>query len=181
MANETLARRYASAVYSLATESNAVERVGNELSAIARAIGSDATLAGFFVSPVIERSEKQNAMARAFTGKVGDIALHTVLLLVRKRRESLLDQLVVEYRKLELAGRGAEPLLVTTAHALSDAELRSLIERLERVYGKTFEASIKHDPSLIGGLRIAMGDRVIDGSISGRLEELTRALFGGGN
>ncbi len=177
MVNETLARRYAGAVYSLASESNAVERVGNELSAIARAIDSEPSLREFFVSPVIERSEKLNALAAAFGGKVGDIALHTVLLLVRKRRETLLDRLVVEYRALELAGRGAEPLVVTTARALSDEELRSLVAHLERVYGKTFEASVKHDPSLIGGIRISMGDRVIDGSVSGRLEELTRTLF----
>jgi F-type H+-transporting ATPase subunit delta len=177
VANETLARRYASAVYSLASESNSTERVGNELSVIARAIDGDPAIHGFFVSPVIERSDKQRALTQAFSGKVGDIVLHTLLLLVRKRRESLLDQLIAEYRKIELAGRGAEPLIVTTAHPLPDAEVRTLVERLERVYGKTFETSVKHDPKLIGGIRIAMGDRVIDGSISGRLEELTRTLF----
>jgi F-type H+-transporting ATPase subunit delta len=177
VANETLARRYASAVFSLASESNAADRVGNELSAMARAIDGDPTIHGFFVSPVVQRSDKEKALLAAFSGKVGDIALHTLLLLVRKRRETLLDALVAEYRKLELAARGAEPLLVTTAHELSPAELRSLVDRLQRVYGKTFETSVKHDPNLIGGIRIAMGDRVIDGSVSGRLEELTRSLF----
>jgi F-type H+-transporting ATPase subunit delta len=85
--------------------------------------------------------------------------------------------LVAEYRKLELEARGVEPLTLTTARELSEAEVRSTVEQLERVYGKKFEAVVRHDPNLIGGVRVAMGDRVIDGSVAGRLEELTRTLF----
>ncbi|HUA09364.1 MAG TPA: ATP synthase F1 subunit delta [Candidatus Acidoferrales bacterium] len=178
MQNETLARRYAQAVFSLASDANEVERVGGELAAIASGVRNEEAVRAFYVSPVIDRASKERALMAAFGGKTGEIALHTLLLLVRKRRESLLDALVAEYRKLELAARGAEPIVVSTARELPQPELRSLIERLERIYGKRFEASVKLDPALIGGVRIAMGDRVIDGSIAGRLEELTRTLFG---
>ena len=177
MANETLARRYATAVFSLATDAHAVEATGRELSQITSAIGSDAAIKEFFLSPVVARTDKEAALTKAFGGKVGDIALHTVLLLVRKRRESLLDELLTEYRKLELSARGVEPLVLTTAQDLSEADVRKTVERLEQIYGRKFEASVRCDPSLIGGVRVAMGDRVIDGSVSGRLEELTRTLF----
>ena len=177
MANETLARRYATAVFSLAKEANAIEATGRELSMIANTIDSDPATADFFVSPVVARNDKERALTAAFQGKVGTIALHTLLLLVRKRREALLDELVAEYRKLELEARGVEPLTLTTARELSEAEVRSTVEQLERVYGKKFEAVVRHDPNLIGGVRVAMGDRVIDGSVAGRLEELTRKLF----
>jgi F-type H+-transporting ATPase subunit delta len=178
VANETLARRYATAVFSLANEANAVEPTGRELAMIARTIDGDPATADFFVSPVVARADKEHAFAAAFEGKVGPIALHTLLLLIRKRREALLDELVVEYRKLELSARSVEPLTLTTARELSESDVRSTVEQLERLYGKKFEADVRHDPSLIGGVRIAMGDRVIDGSVAGRLEELTRTLFG---
>lgn len=181
MANETLARRYATAVFSLANDANAVELTGRELEMIERTIDADPATADFFVSPVVARGDKEHAFTAAFKGKVGTIALHTLLLLVRKRREALLDALVVEYRKLEQAARGVEALTLTSARELSESEVRATVEQLERLYSKKFEADVRYDPSLIGGVRIAMGDRVIDGSVAGRLEELTRTLFGSGN
>ncbi|MDQ2918352.1 MAG: F0F1 ATP synthase subunit delta, partial [Verrucomicrobiota bacterium] len=73
--------------------------------------------------------------------------------------------------------RGAEAVTVTTGQALSPQELRKMIARLEAVYKKKFDVTQKIDPTIIGGVRIMMGDRRIDGSISGRLEDLSRTLF----
>jgi F-type H+-transporting ATPase subunit delta len=175
--NEKLSQRYAQAVFSLAGDNNAIETVGNDLSSIARAIGEDETAHAFFVAPVIERKTKEQVLMSVFDGKVNDIALHALLLLVRKRREGYLDEIVSEYRKLELARRGAEPLVFTTARELPETELRAMVARLEQLYRKTFEVTVRVDPSLIGGVRITMDDRRIDGTVAGRLEELTRALF----
>jgi F-type H+-transporting ATPase subunit delta len=175
--NETLARRYATAVFELASEAQEIDNVGAQLTSILRTMESDPAIRDFFVSPVVSRDEKERALLATFKGRVGDIALHTLLLLVRKRRETLLGDLVEEYRKIDREARGTELLVVTTARELSADELHSMVARLERTYNKKFEASVKLDPSLIGGVRIAMGDRMIDGSVSGRLEELTRSLF----
>jgi F-type H+-transporting ATPase subunit delta len=177
MANEKLARRYASAVYALAVDAQAVERIGNDLAAMDRAIGEDDLTRSFYVAPVIDRKVKERVLLTAFEGKVHEVALHTLLLLVRKRRESLLDELVQEYRKLEMQARGTEPLTVTSARELPPAELQSLVDRLQRAYQKKFDVTLRIDPSLIGGVRIMMGDRRIDGSVAGRLEELARTLF----
>lgn len=177
MANETLARRYAQAVFSLACDNDNVQRVGADLDAISKAIGQDAVTREFFVSPIVDRQDKERAFTASFSGKVETIALHTLLLLVRKRREALLDALLAEYRKLESQARGAEPLSITTARELPEGELRSMVDRLQGLYGKKFDVTVRHDASLIGGVRIMMGDRRIDGSVAGRLEELTRTLF----
>lgn len=177
MANETLARRYATAVFSLATDAGVAGRVGDDLATIQHSIDSDATAKTFFVAPIFDRKDKERVLLATFEGKVHDVALHTLLLLVRKRRETLLPALVEEYRKLEQQARGAEPLTVTSARELPESELRSLVDRLERVYGKKFDAEVRVDPSLIGGVRITMGDRRIDGTVAGRLEELSRTLF----
>jgi F-type H+-transporting ATPase subunit delta len=177
MANETLARRYAAAIFQIASERDAVDAVGNELRAVSSAIAEDAQTRGFFVSPVIDRKEKERVLSGAFEGKIGDIALHTLLLLVRKRREALLREIVDQYAALQMRARGAEPLDVTSAKELTQDQLRAVVDRLQHAYGKTFDVRQKVDPALIGGLRVTMGDRRIDGSVEGRLEELTRTLF----
>lgn len=177
MANETVARRYAVAVFQLADEQRAVDAVGRDLHVLTDAVYEDQTTKGFFLSPVIDRKEKEQVLAAAFAGKAHDVAMHTVLLLVRKRRESLLSEIVRQYDALQLQARGEEPLTVTSAKQLSVDELRSLVGRLEKLYGKKFSVTQTVQPNLIGGVRIMMGDRRIDGSVEGRLEELTRTLF----
>lgn len=177
MANETVARRYALAVFQLAAEQQAVDAVGADLHTLRDAIYADQTSKGFLLSPVIDRKEKERVFSAAFAGKTHDVALHTLLLLVRKRREALLAEIVQQYDALQLQARGEEPLTVTSAKELSTGELRSLVERLEKLYGKKFSVTQTVQPNLIGGVRIMMGDRRIDGSVEGRLEELTRTLF----
>ena len=177
MANETVARRYALAVFGLASDANAVQPVGKDLRMLSDAIQDDDATKTFFLAPIIDRKEKERVLSAAFSGKVHEIALHTLLLLVRKRREALLFEIVRQYAALEQQARGAEPLLITSAHQLTSEELRTLVLRLEKIYGKTFDVEQKIDPSLIGGVRIMMGDRRVDGSVEGRLEELSRTLF----
>ncbi len=174
MVNQTLARRYATAVSSLAAEQQAADRVGSDLSTIAEAIAGSTEAREFFMSPVISKPDKERILAEAFEGKLHPIALHTLLLLVRKRREQLLPALVAEYLALQRAARGAQTLTLTSARALDRAESAALLARLERIYGKKFEATEVVDPSLIGGVRITMGDRRIDATISGRLDALAR-------
>jgi|HubBroStandDraft_4_1064222.scaffolds.fasta_scaffold00002_155 F-type H+-transporting ATPase subunit delta len=177
MVNETLARRYAVAIFSLATEQNAVDRIGTDLQAIASSIEGDALAHQFFVAPVVARETKERVLTAAFGSRVHEVALHAVLLTVRKRRETLLPTIVSEYRKLELESRGAEVLTLTSARELDGREVRSIAERLEKLYDKKFEVKQVLDPGLIGGVRILMGDRRIDGTVSGHLEALARTLF----
>jgi F-type H+-transporting ATPase subunit delta len=177
MANETVARRYAVAIFQLANEQHAVESVGRDLHVLSDAVYEDETTKRFFLSPVIQRDEKERVLTAAFEGKAHDVALHTLLLLVRKRRESLLREIVRQYDVLEMQARGAEPLTITSAKQLSPEDLNALVSRLQKLYGKTFDVTQNVDPNLIGGVRIMMGDRRIDGSVEGRLEELSRTLF----
>jgi F-type H+-transporting ATPase subunit delta len=175
--NQTLARRYANAIASLARERNVVDRVSGDLQAISAALGGPGLVHDFFVSPVISRPDKERLLLEVFDGKIHEVALHALLLLVRKRRENLLGAIVVEYLALERAARGAETLTITSARMLDRAEYDGLVERLERLYGKKFEVKQVVDPAVIGGLRLMMGDRRVDATISGRLDALARKLF----
>jgi F-type H+-transporting ATPase subunit delta len=147
------------------------------LERIASAIGEHGLTHDFFVAPVIDRDEKERVLRSVFEGKVHEIALHTLLLLVRKRREALLGAIVAQYHELEQAARGVEKLTLTSARELAQAEGDALIERLESLYGKKFEVVRVVDPRVIGGVRILVGDRRIDATIAGRLDALARDLF----
>jgi F-type H+-transporting ATPase subunit delta len=176
MVNETLARRYAIAVMMLAREQCAVERVGADLATISSAIGDEGLVHEFFVAPVVERRAKEQVLRETFEDRVHPIALHTLLLLVRKRRESLLAAIVAEYLALQRTARGVEKLALQSAHPLDQEERSRLVARLEQLHGKKFEVTEVVDPQLIGGLRIMMGDRRIDATVAGRLNALAREL-----
>jgi F-type H+-transporting ATPase subunit delta len=177
VANEKLARRYASAIFSLAVEARATDRVGDDLARIRDVLQNDDAVHTFFVSPIVDRGQKERALTEAFSKRVDDLALHALLLMVRKRRESLFAETLDEYRKLQLAARGEEPIVVTSAKPLSDDELAATVARLETIYGKKFQVKQVVDPRAIGGVRILMGDRRVDGTVAGRLDTLARSLF----
>ncbi len=176
MVNRTLARRYAVAVDALARERGIAQRIGEDLTIIAQSIGEGTRVHEFFVSPVVGRPDKERLLTQAFDGRVDPVALATLLLLVRKRREPLLAAIVAEYLTLQRNARGAQTLRLTSARPLDRGEYDALIARLERAYGKKFEVTEQIDPKLIGGLRLVMGDRRIDASIAGRLDSLARDL-----
>jgi F-type H+-transporting ATPase subunit delta len=177
MANETVARRYATAIFSLAKESNAADAVGRDLRESYATISSDDTTRRFFISPVVDRGDKANAIAAAFEPRINEIVLHTLLLLIRKRRETLLGAIVEQYEKLLLAENAREPLEIASARPLEKAELDAIVARLSRKFRRVFDVTQKVDPEILGGVRITMSDRYVDGSIAGRLDELSRLLF----
>jgi len=177
MQNETLARRYATAVFRLAVDAKKVDLIGDELQRVAEALYKQEDVRRFYLSPVFGRAAKEALLERIFAGKIDDVTLHTLLLLVRKRREQLLAPLAVEYAKLARAAAGKEPLEIVSARALGPGELDAIVARLGRLYGKTFDVTARTDPTLLGGVRITMGDRRIDGSLAGRFDELARELF----
>jgi len=177
MTSGTIARRYATAIFILARNAGILERIERDLRGIADAIAAKAEVRRFFVSPIVNRAEKAALLERSFGGRVDRIALNALLLLVRKRREALLTPIVAEYEKLVLAASNQEPLDVISARPLGAGELQRMVERLCTVYGKQFEVSASVDTTLLGGARLAMGDRYIDGSVSGRLDDLARELF----
>ncbi len=175
MPDETLARRYATAIFQLATEAGEVPRIGADLHAFVDALGADPDVNRFFCSPVVDRAQKSDVIASAFAG-LHEVALHTILLLIRKRREALAPEIVAQFDILERQARGAQTLKVTSARPLSKDDLDALVAKLSAAFKTPFDVSQSVDPGLIGGIRITMGDKRIDGTIAGRLDDLARML-----
>ena len=81
---------------------------------------------------------------------------------------------------MALAQASLEPLEIVSARPLTHAQAADIVGRLSRVYGKQFEVTQRVDPVLLGGVRVTMGDRRIDGTIAGRVDELARELLDSG-
>ena len=131
MHSETLARRYATAIFTLASNARAVDRVGRDLKSVAQAIYGNDDVRRFYLSPVFERKKKETLLLAAFEGKIHEIALHALLLLVRKRREALLRAISIEYGKLALAAAGKEPLEIVSARPLDKKAVAAIVARAE--------------------------------------------------
>jgi F-type H+-transporting ATPase subunit delta len=176
MQNETVSRRYATAVFGLATDAGKVDDVGRDLVSARDALYGEEDVRRFFLSPVFQRADKERLLSEAFTGKLGEIAFHTLLLLVRKRREALLPSIVEAYHQLALAASGKEPLEIVSARELGRTEIDEIVARLSLASGKSYEVSERVDPSLLGGVRITTSDMSVDGSIAARLDRIARDL-----
>lgn len=177
MALETLARRYSSALFAVAQDSHALEAVVAEVDAVVAALASDPSLQEFFGSPVIDRAQKTQILQSAIRGRVGEIVENFLILLVRKRRENLLPTVARQMHEMLDADAGRSVAEIATPTPLEPAELADLARRLSRVYKRTIVPEAKVAPELLGGLIVQVGDRYVDGSVSGKLEEVRRHLL----
>ncbi len=177
MVKQTLARRYAIAIATLAREQHAVERVSDDLQAIGDSIGAPGLIRDFFESPVIDRPSKELALRTRFRGQgASDRAARALAARSQAAREVARPRSSPNTSRWNVRRAAWSSLTLETARPLDPAERDRLMARLEAVYGKKFEVKEIVDPTLIGGLRLMMGDRRIDASISGRLDALAREL-----
>ncbi len=105
--------------------------------------------------------------------------LNLLGLMLRRGRIQELPRLAAEFRRLDNARQGITIATATSASPLSPDEVRAITERMEQFTGGRIELEIQVDPSLLGGLVVRVGDRLIDGSVRSRLERLRNQLVSG--
>lgn len=171
-----VAKRYARALFEIAREKGIVDQVGDDLQGIAAAIKADEDFAKVLSHPSIQAEEKNKLLAHAFEGRVTDIVFNTIRLLADRRREQLLPILALDYMEVADEASGSVRATVRTPRSLSEAELAKVSEQFGKLAGKSIRAEQELDPSLIGGVQVRIGDRLYDGSVSGKLARLQKAL-----
>ena len=174
-----LAGRYANAVFELAREQQAVDAVSADLASLRRAMETSSDLNRLVRSPVFGAEDQSRAL-RAVLEKMGAGELSTkfVLLLAAKRRLFVLLQIIKQYEQLVAKSRGETEAEVTAARALSDSEINELRAALKAKLGKEPRLHAKVDPTLLGGLVVKVGSRMIDSSIRTKLMGIRAAMRG---
>ncbi|HLC23305.1 MAG TPA: ATP synthase F1 subunit delta [Dehalococcoidia bacterium] len=178
MATGAAARRYAQAVFEIAAERSELDKWREELAEIARVLG-DPEVHAVLENPRAPYVAKQELLRRALPG-LSPLALNLAYLLVRAGRLAVVDQMVETYGQLADAHNGIVHADVVSAIVLSDEYRRCVSEWLQKMSGKKVVLEARTDPSIIGGLVVRVGDRVIDASVGTRLERLKRNLMRAG-
>ena len=173
-----VAGRYASALFSLAEDSRQTESVAQSLATLDALIVESSDLERLVRSPVFSADDQLKALDAILAWEgIGGVAANFVRLVTVKRRLFYLREMVAAYRKLYDASRGVTRAEVTSATALSDANLSALKDQLKAVSGgRDVDFDLKIDPSIIGGLIVKLGSRMIDGSLRTKLNAIRIAM-----
>ena len=174
-----LAGRYANALFELARDQKAIDAVSADLASLRRALETSADLSRLVRSPVFSAADHAKALT-AILDKMGANALTVkfVLLLAQKRRLFVLLQIIAAYERLVARSRGETEAEVTAARALGDSEIAELKSVLKSKLGKEPRLHTKIDPTLLGGLVVKVGSRMIDSSLRTKLDGLRAAMKG---
>lgn len=178
---EGVAGRYASALFDLAKEASQVPQVEADLKKFQGLLGESEDLVRLVRSPVIS-TEDQSKAIEAIVGKAGisGLAANFFKLIASNRRLFAVEDIIKAYSALSAKARGEVAAEVTSAVALNEAQTADLKQALKASVGKDVTLNAKVDPSLLGGLIVKVGSRMIDSSLRTKLQTLKVELGGTG-
>lgn len=175
-----LAGRYATALLELAQEEKAVEAVESDLEALWRLISESKDLLQLLRSPIFSRAEHARAMKAVLEAlRANGLTTKFVLTLAMKRRLFALPGIIRSFQDKLASQRGEVNAQVTSAHGLSESQLETLRSVLKSSLGRDPRIETRVDPSLLGGLIVKVGSRMIDSSLRTKLHGIRTAMRGG--
>ena len=173
--------RYASALYDLADEKGALDAVASDLTNLQKMVDDSDDFRRFIKSPVISRTEQSKAIAAiAEKSQVSPITQKFLGLLASNRRLAALPGAIAGFRAILADRRGQATAQVTSAAPLTPAQTTSLIDALKKSVGRNVDIVSKVDPSILGGLIVKIGSRMVDSSLKSKLQRLKLAMKGVG-
>jgi F-type H+-transporting ATPase subunit delta len=170
-------RRYADAAFEIALRDKTVETWRKELEAAAET-STAGELESVLANPAIPLEERVTVAEKVFASLSGPVR-NLILLLIRRRRIEQLPRVAAEFARLDDKRNGLTHATATSAAPLGADEIRAITARLEELTDGKIALETAVDPSLLGGVVVRVGDRLLDGSVRGRLERLRNQLASG--
>ncbi|WP_454918305.1 F0F1 ATP synthase subunit delta [Xanthobacter sediminis] len=172
-----MAGRYATALFELADEAGAIDSVKADLDRLSALIAESADLARLVKSPVFTADVQLSAMTAILDkAGIGGIAGNFVKLVAQNRRLFALPQMIAGFAALVAVKRGEATAKVTVAQPLSDAHFAELKDTLASKTGKDVLLDVTVDPSILGGLIVQLGSRMVDASLKTKLNSIRHAM-----
>jgi len=173
----SVAGRYASALFDLAKDNNAVAAVEGDLAKFSGLMDMSSDLSTLIRSPVISAADQSKALTAILSkAGIGGIAANFIQLAARNRRLFVVGDMIKNFRTLAAQSRGEVTAEVTSALPLTEAQTATLRDTLKAQAGQNVVLATKVDPSLLGGLIVKIGSRMIDSSLKTKLAGLSFAL-----
>lgn len=174
-----VAQRYASALFELARERDALDAVASDLDRLEGLIGESGELARLLASPVASRAEQRRAvLAIAERAGFGDLVRNTLGVLAEHRRLGALRALARAFRERLAEARGEVAAEVVSAAPLGAEDLAALEGAVARFAGRKVRLEASVDPALLAGLVVKVGSRMVDASLRRRLQQLEQVMKG---
>ncbi len=170
----TIARPYAEAVFRVAQPAklNAWAEILSEMAQVV-AVPAFREIAG---DPRFARAQVTDVFLASIKASLDDEARNFVSMLVENGRLSLLPEIEHQFRDLKNACESTADAQIVSAFPMTDEQLRDLVAALEKKFGRKLNASVSVDATLIGGVRVTVGDEVLDSSVSSRLAHMQTVL-----
>ena len=175
----SLAGRYATALFGLARDEQQVDAVGRSLDSVEAAIRESADFRALVTSPLVSRADAGKTI-RALVPSLGLDAITGRFLgvLADNGRFSELKSVIRIFRELASDARGETKAEVTSAHPLGDNQIAALKTKLKARVGREITLDARVDPSILGGIVVRLGSKMIDASIATKLNTLATAMKG---
>ncbi len=172
-----MAGRYATALFDLARETNAIDVVKADLERFDALVAASADLMRLVRSPVFSAAEQLQALSAVLErAGIGGLAAKFLKLVTSNRRLFAVRDMVRGYRELVALHKGEATAEVTVAEKLKDEHVAALRSALKAVSGKDVDLDIKIDPAIIGGLVVKLGSRMVDTSLRTKLNAIRHAM-----
>ena len=176
MGDTAVAMRYAQALYELAKEGGKAGRVLEDLAGLKAAFDGDPEGFGKLMHPRVSVREKEALVTERFLSGRDPLVANTVRLLVARRREAVLRDFFRCYLETHEDNEGILRVEVETATRLDESVAMEIRQRIAESTGKRVVLEARVVPDLLGGMRLRVGSRLLDGSTRRRLERIERGL-----
>lgn len=173
---ELVSKRYASALFEVAFEGQNYEQVKNELNFILDCLKGEPQLYDLLKSPLITADEKKDIVSNIFKERVSEEVFNFIRIIIDKGREEYIESVVKEYNILADAVKNKVEAVAITAIPMDKQDLLKLQVNLSMSSGKNIQLKNQVDPSIIGGVLVKIGDKLIDGTVKSRLVNMQEQL-----
>lgn len=175
MRSHEIARRYAEALSSLASEQRVVDQIESEYQQVVTDIVAVPEVSRFLSHPLVPREKKNRLIDQAFP-ELSVYLRNLMRLLIRNGREDYLEPIFEQFLSLRAEEKGVIRVQVVTAQEFSSEDRGRLTDRLAKALGRRVELVERLDSDLLGGVRLEVDGRVIDGTLRAKLEGLLAVL-----
>jgi F-type H+-transporting ATPase subunit delta len=172
-----LARRYVQPLFEVALAKNSLDAVGADLNSISEALASSPELRGFLLMPSISRTTKIATLRTVFKD-ASPYTMNFLQVVVNKKRTEVLFEAGEMFEEMVSWERGVSHGTLESAVPIDDQTFTEIEKSISGQFGGKVKLARKVVPSLVGGIRLRVGNRVLDASVRGRLEQLKAELTG---
>jgi len=181
---DALANIYARTLFELATDAGGNEKVteiADEIEQICDLISSNQELEKFFSSPIIDSTKRNESLSAIFSNRVTDLTLRFLLVLNNKGRLNHLQQIAIAYDQLVQDAMGRVEVDVFTPNPIDADSINTIKAKVQKMLGKEPVLHPYVDPKMLGGVKLRIGDQLIDGSVQTKLRRLSESIQSGGS